>query len=517
MSAKRPNILLITSDQQRADCYGFEDPNIKTPHLDSARARRHALLGVHHAQPRVPAVARVDPHRAAAAHARRVGQRRRSRSARGRARVRRHARRARAIAPRSSARRTSRPSRPSSRPARRSATRARPSYGPDWFGPYMGFEHVELCVLGHLHRTRPLERPPVGHYERWLLSRGENEEAVKLWAASTRPTSAPRRPGIRRCRSPGTRARGSAIARSISCRSHDKSQPFCAVGVVSRSAPSVRLPRAVEPACTTRRASRCRSIARATSSAGRGGTRPRSKARRSLQDPGDAQVPRRRLARAGPDRRAARGHDRQLLRHDLADRPQRRPHPQRARRSRARGGHARRLHAPITATARQSRPLPQGPDAVRGPAARRRWSRAGPAWQPDEVVDEPVSTLDLAATFYDYAGVSPPHAMQSRSLVRLLARRSRNRATPLTANGTCIRRAAASACSCAPCAPRPTSARSSSVRARASSTTSSNDPGEMDNRFDDPGCAKVRKELEDMMRARPGKVRENLAEPIGMA
>ena len=31
---KRPNILLITSDQQRADCYGFVNPHLKTPHLD---------------------------------------------------------------------------------------------------------------------------------------------------------------------------------------------------------------------------------------------------------------------------------------------------------------------------------------------------------------------------------------------------------------------------------------------------------------------------------------------------
>jgi hypothetical protein len=44
-----------------------------------------------------------------------------------------------------------------------------------------------------------------------------------------------------------------------------------------------------------------------------------------------------------------------------------------------------------------------------------------------------------------------------------------------------------------------------------------NDPGEMRNLFDDPGYATVRRELHDMMRARPGKVRDDLAEPIGMA
>ena len=32
--ARRPNIIFITSDQQRADCYGFAGRKIRTPHLD---------------------------------------------------------------------------------------------------------------------------------------------------------------------------------------------------------------------------------------------------------------------------------------------------------------------------------------------------------------------------------------------------------------------------------------------------------------------------------------------------
>ena len=32
--SKKLNILLITSDQQRGDCFGFEGRNVKTPHLD---------------------------------------------------------------------------------------------------------------------------------------------------------------------------------------------------------------------------------------------------------------------------------------------------------------------------------------------------------------------------------------------------------------------------------------------------------------------------------------------------
>jgi hypothetical protein len=44
-----------------------------------------------------------------------------------------------------------------------------------------------------------------------------------------------------------------------------------------------------------------------------------------------------------------------------------------------------------------------------------------------------------------------------------------------------------------------------------------NDPGEMDNRYDDPACAGVRKELEEMMWARPGPIIEHLPEPVGTA
>ena len=32
---KRPNILFITTDQQRADCMGYENSQLKTPHLDA--------------------------------------------------------------------------------------------------------------------------------------------------------------------------------------------------------------------------------------------------------------------------------------------------------------------------------------------------------------------------------------------------------------------------------------------------------------------------------------------------
>ena len=44
-----------------------------------------------------------------------------------------------------------------------------------------------------------------------------------------------------------------------------------------------------------------------------------------------------------------------------------------------------------------------------------------------------------------------------------------------------------------------------------------NDPHEMDNRFDDPGCAKVRKELEAMIASRPDDARTERLPAVGMA
>ena len=38
MTSRRPNLLLITSDQHRADCYGFAGRAVQTPHLDQFAA-----------------------------------------------------------------------------------------------------------------------------------------------------------------------------------------------------------------------------------------------------------------------------------------------------------------------------------------------------------------------------------------------------------------------------------------------------------------------------------------------
>ena len=140
----------------------------------------------------------------------------------------------------------------------------------------------------------------------------------------------------------------------------------------------------------------------------------------------------------------------------------------------------------------------------------------GPGVAKNKVVDEPVSTLDLAATFYDYAGASAPYALQSRSLGNLLAGKPEARGTAYSEWHVHPSRCGVGL-------------QLRTVRTKTHKCTFelgsgagelydlANDPAEMDNRYGDPGCAKVQRELHDMMRARPGAVRSDLAEPVGMA
>lgn len=62
-----------------------------------------------------------------------------------------------------------------------------PDYGEDWYGPYMGFDHVELVTLGH--PLPPMEPPHGQHYERWYAADGRKRLKDELYAAS--PPGAP--------------------------------------------------------------------------------------------------------------------------------------------------------------------------------------------------------------------------------------------------------------------------------------------------------------------------------------
>ncbi len=67
------------------------------------------------------------------------------------------------------------------------------NYDLDWFGPYMGFDHVELMVMGHFQRRLapnhhfllPFDPPHGQHFERWFHSRGNKGEARLRWKESS--------------------------------------------------------------------------------------------------------------------------------------------------------------------------------------------------------------------------------------------------------------------------------------------------------------------------------------------
>jgi arylsulfatase A-like enzyme len=58
-----------------------------------------------------------------------------------------------------------------------------PNFPDDWVGPYMGFEHVELAALGKFHRARIQQGAPKIHrFEHWFMS---HPNALELWQSSS--------------------------------------------------------------------------------------------------------------------------------------------------------------------------------------------------------------------------------------------------------------------------------------------------------------------------------------------
>jgi len=182
---KKPNILLITSDQQRGDCYGFEGRKVKTPHLDdlAARGTRFSacitpnvvcqpsrasiltgLLPLTHGVgdngiDLPPAVGEAGFAGTLSRHGYRTGLI-------GKA----HFSTSHTFA------RTGTPE------CRASSV----DYGPDWYGPYMGFDHLELMLEGH--NQWPPMKPPAGqHYERWYHADGRGDERTRQYYTQLPP------------------------------------------------------------------------------------------------------------------------------------------------------------------------------------------------------------------------------------------------------------------------------------------------------------------------------------------
>jgi arylsulfatase A-like enzyme len=132
------------------------------------------------------------------------------------------------------------------------------------------------------------------------------------------------------------------------------------------------------------------------------------------------------------------------------------------------------------------------------------------------VVDEPVSTLDLGATFIDYAGVEQTSPMHGRSLRGMVEGKGGTR--DFAYNEWNIH---ASRCGVALSLRTVRTKRHRMTVEQGSGAGELydfvNDPYEMDNLFDDEGARAVRKELEDMIRSRPDDIMDPLPQPVGMA
>lgn len=140
----------------------------------------------------------------------------------------------------------------------------------------------------------------------------------------------------------------------------------------------------------------------------------------------------------------------------------------------------------------------------------------GPGVPLGQVVQEPVSTLDLAATFYESAGLPVPTTVQGRSLHPLLTQPEATRDVAYSEWSVHPSRCGVGL-------------QLRTVRTKTHKCTFElnsgagelydlrQDPEEMVNRFDDPGYHAIRRELTAMMHARPGPLLAQLPEPIGMA
>lgn len=181
----RRNILFITSDQHRGDSFGFENPVVRTPHIDGlARdgvrfsaaitpnlvcqpARASILTGLlpltHGVRDNGIDLPPATGEKGFAGTLEAAGYRT---SLIGKAHFS-----------------TSHTFSPTGTPECRASSA---NFGPDWHGPYMGFSHVELILEGHNYWD-PL-RPPQGHhYERWYYADGHGDEKNALYKERLQP------------------------------------------------------------------------------------------------------------------------------------------------------------------------------------------------------------------------------------------------------------------------------------------------------------------------------------------
>lgn len=507
MSARKPNVLFITSDQQRGDCYGFEGRKVRTPHLDAmARggtrfaacitpnlvcqpSRASILTGL---LPYTHGVSDngidLDPKIGEAGFAGAFAKAGYRTGYIGKAHFA-----------------TSHTFAATSSPECRNSDQ-----DPGWNGPYMGFGHVELMVEGHNHW--PPMKPPRGqHYERWFHKDGRGEELQRLYETKLPPLSSATQ----------TFHSGLPVAfhnstwigdRSIEFLNANKEEPFC----LWASFPDPHHPfDAPEPWSR-------------------------------LHHPDEVDLPQQRTLdlerRPWWHRQSLEGKP-QIVSHLRKIREEYSRIPVQSERQLrelianyygmiALIDHNLgriRLHLEQLGLQRDTLVVYSTDHGdwlgdhgliLKGPMAYEGLLRvglifSGPGIPQGKVVSDPVSTLDLAATFADFAGVSMGKQLHSRSLRKLI---ETDRDSRDFAYSEWDLRASRSG----------VDVDLRTVRTKTHKLTMDlhsgagelydlvNDPQEMDNRFEDSGCAPARRELEAMIRSRPQDIEPRLAQ-VGMA
>jgi arylsulfatase A-like enzyme len=513
--ARPPNILLITSDQQRGDCFGFEGCPVKTPHLDRmARAgtrfstcitpsvfcqpaRASMLTGL---LPYTHGVAdngiNLDPALGEAGFGGALTRAGYETGFIGKAHFS-----------------TKTTYQPTDTPECNYGSQ---TYPDDWNGPYMGFGHVELVVHGHLNKARENPRPPVGqHYERFFHSRGEEGEAARLWATELPPSTG------------AAQTWHSALPvqwhnstwigdRTIEwLRRRDRTKPFCMWASFPDPHHAFDCPepwsRLHHPESVDLPDHRTLDLDR----------RPWWHEASLTGDPivDDPEIMRyRKKGQRVPPQSDAQLRDMianyygmiALVDHNVG----------RIRDALAASGDDG--DTIVIFTTDHGDMLGDHGLYLKGPTLYEGVLRVGMIVQgPDipagAVVDDPVSTLDLTPTFCDLAGIAKPSGLQGQSLV------------PLIAGDPAAARAVAYSEWFVHKSRYGVDLDLRTVRTRTHKCTFEmltgagelydlvNDPNEMDNLFDDPGRAAVRREMEEILQARPGSRLDSFPPQIGMA
>ena len=175
----RPNFILISADQQRGDCLGVEGRRIKTPHLDQLAAE-----GTRFTAAITPCVV-CQPARASIL----TGQLPRTHGVHDNGIDLNPETGAKGFAGSLTAAgydtaffgkahfSTYHTFEPTGTPE---CLRSSANYAADWHGPYMGFSHVELMLVGH--NWFPPEEPPAGqHFERFFHADGRGAEKIEAY------------------------------------------------------------------------------------------------------------------------------------------------------------------------------------------------------------------------------------------------------------------------------------------------------------------------------------------------